>query len=118
MADCSPARTVHGFQELGELTALARTHTSDVGFMLAKGIQILSGIPISTDPEKFKWLNGFRVASFLFFEGTIKCGELADYENHHNELPLLKFYPGREGGVVDEKTRSQLRSKHFPAAGL
>ncbi len=104
-AACSPARNglVHGFQDLGELTVLARTHTSDVGLMLARGIQLLSGITIPTDPEMFKWLNGFRVASFLFFEGTLNCGELAAYENNHNELPLLEFTLRHEGGVIDEK---------------
>ncbi len=103
---CSPARNglVHGFQDLGELTALARQHTADVGLMLAKSIRLLSGIPISTDPVKFKWLNGFRVASFLFFEGKMECGELADYENLHHGLPLMEFAMRHEGGVVDEKT--------------
>jgi len=69
---CLPTRNglVHGLQDLGESTALARMHTSDVGLMLAKGIQTLSGIPMPTDPEKFKWLNGFRVASLLFFEAS------------------------------------------------
>jgi len=85
------------------LTVLARTHTSDVGLMLARGIQLLSGITIPTDPEMFKWLNGFRVASFLFFEGTLNCGELAAYENNHDELPLLEFTLRHEGGVIDEK---------------
>jgi hypothetical protein len=118
-SDCSPARNglVHGFQALGELTALARTHTSDVGLMLAKGIQILSGIPISTDPERFKWLNGFRVASFLFFEGTIRCGELAAYENHHNELPLLEFTLRHEGVVIDEKTVLDSEANISPPPG-
>lgn len=103
---CAPARNglVYGFKEIGELTALARQHTSDVGLILAKGIQILSGIAVPTDPDKFKWLNGNRVASFVFVEGMINCGELDAYEQQHNELPLFEFTICHEGGVVDEKT--------------
>jgi hypothetical protein len=103
---CFQARNglLHGFKDISEVTALARKHTSDVGLMLAKGIQLLSGNPIPTDPEKFKWLNGYRVASLVFFEGTMNCGELDAYEARHNELPLCEFTIRHEGGVVDEKT--------------
>lgn len=103
---CSKARNglVHGFETIAEVTALAREHTSDVGLMLAKGIQILSGIPVPTDPDKFAWLNGFRVASLLMFEGTMACGEVDAYELSHNEMPLCEFAVRHEGGVVDAKT--------------
>ena len=103
---CSQARNglLHGFRDISKVTALAREHTSDVGLMLAKGIQLLSGNPIPTDPEKFKWLNGYRVASLVFFEGTMNCGELDAYEARHKELPLCEFTIRHEGGVVDEKT--------------
>jgi hypothetical protein len=103
---CSKARNglVHGFKTVAEVTALAREHTSDVGHMLATGIRILSDIPIPTEPEKFTWLNGFRVASLLLFEGTINCGDVDAYEQSHNEMPLCEFTVRHEGGVVDAKT--------------
>lgn len=103
---CSKARNglVHGFETIAEVSAVAREHTSDVGLMLAKGIQILSGIPVPTDPDKFTWLNGFRIASLLFFEGTMDCGEIDAYELGHNEMPLCEFAVRHEGGVVDAKT--------------
>jgi hypothetical protein len=78
--------------------------------MLAKGIRLLSGIPIPIDPDKFKWLNGFRVASFVFVEGTMNCGEFDAYEAKHDNLPLFEFVIRSEGGVVDHKTVLQGRT--------
>jgi hypothetical protein len=103
---CSRARNglVHGFETIAEVTAVARSYTSDVGFILARGIQLLSGIPVPTEPDKFTWLNGFRVASLLFFEGTMRCGEVDAYEKSHNEMPLCEFAVRHEGEIVDEKT--------------
>ncbi|MDB5307803.1 MAG: hypothetical protein JWO38_2005 [Gemmataceae bacterium] len=103
---CSKARNglVHGFETIAGVTAVAREHTSDVGLMLAKGIRILSGIPVPTEPDKFTWLNGFRVASLLLFEGTMRCGEVDAYEQSYNEMPLCEFTVRQEGGVVDAKT--------------
>ncbi len=103
---CSQARNglLHGFKEIGELAGIARKHSSDIGLMLARAIQVLSSIPVPTDPEKFKWLNGYRVASLVFLEGTMKSGELDAYEASHNELPLFEFDIRHGGGVVDGKT--------------
>ncbi|MFO0802651.1 MAG: hypothetical protein U0791_05955 [Gemmataceae bacterium] len=103
---CSEARNglVHGFKTIAEVTELARVYTSEVGHMLATGIRILSEIPIPTEPDKFAWLNGFRVASLLMFEGAMRCGEVDGYEQSHNEMPLCEFTARHEGGVVDGMT--------------
>ena len=103
---CSVARNglVHGYKEIAELASLARQYTSEIGLMLAKGINTLSSINVPTDPEKYEWLNGYRIASFVYCEGTIVCGELRDYEKQHKELPLFEYSIRHKGGVVNEQT--------------
>ncbi len=103
---CSNARNglVHGFQEISSITSVARQYTSDIAIMLARGINMLSKIPIDLNPDKFSWLNGSRVASILILEGTMDCGELGAYEKKHGGLPLFEAKLQHVGSLKDQTT--------------
>ncbi len=100
--ECHGARNglVHGFQSIEQVTEVALNRAKDVGFMLARGISVLSGVPLPTDPKKFEWLGGFRIATVVFAEGSIKLPDLDGYIAKHG-LPLCEHTILQTGQAID-----------------
>ena len=102
---CHGARNglVHGFETIDQVTRTARERVGDVARLLAKGIAVLTSLPLPTEPDRFAALAGPRIASVVFVEGTLNIPDLDAYEAAHG-LPLCSANIQQRGAVVEGRT--------------